>query len=288
MFADPTCATLLVKAWSDAHSCSSIAYPPFFHPPGLKGRDAPNTNTKSTEFYAAKSKAPSTDPVKMSTATFRFSDATVKKTLSEIQADCPGATSFDMLAALFWSRALSAKPPSQAENRSLSICIDFRKLMFAPLPHGFFGNALHFSSVSSSAAEIQSGSLGFIAGIIHHHMSSLEEEEYWSTVDWAESRKDDKGRLPPPSRMYGPELTCANLENLFAYSSAFEKEGKPVHVGCHVGNVEGEGLILVLPSPEEGLGRTVTVTLPAEETAKLLNDETILRLQPTVLFGGKA
>ncbi|XP_058105377.1 hydroxycinnamoyltransferase-like [Magnolia sinica] len=288
ILSDPTCATLLVKAWSDVHRGSTIAYPPFFHPPGLRGRDAPNTDTKSAKFYASKSKAKPPAPVKMSTATFRFSDAMVKKHLSEIHAECPDATPFDMLAALFWSRVMHAKSPMHVETHSLSICIDFRKLMHAPLPHGYFGNALHFSGVSSTAAEMEEGGLGFVAGLIHRHVSGLEEEEYWSAINWVESQKDEGGRFAPPFTMYGPELTCANMEHVFAYSAMFAKDVKPVHVAYHVGNVEGDGLILVLPSPEEGLGRTVTVTLPVEQTAKLLNDEAILCLKPAVLFSGKA
>lgn len=34
---------------------------------------------------------------------------------------------------------------------------------------------------------------------------------------------------------------------------------------------------MVLPSPEEGLERTVTVTLPEEQLAKICKDEAILR-----------
>lgn len=102
-----------------------------------------------------------------------------------------------------------------------------------------------------------------------------------------ESQKDMEGKFAPPFRMYGPELTCANMEHLPAYDVIFDKDVKPVHVAYHVGNVEGEGLILVLPSPEEGLGRTVSVTLPVEQLEKVLSDNAILRLEPTVLFSGK-
>jgi hypothetical protein len=49
----------------------------------------------------------------------------------------------------------------------------------------------------------------------------------------------------------------------------------------------GEGLIVVLPSVEEGLARTVIVTLPEEEMPQLCEDQAIQRLQPTMLISGR-
>lgn len=77
--------------------------------------------------------------------------------------------------------------------------------------------------------------------------------------------------------MYGPELTVVNVEHLFVYNAAFTGDQRPLHISCRVEKTEGEGLILVLPSPEEGLERTVTVTLPEEQLAKICKDEAILR-----------
>ncbi|CBI34184.3 unnamed protein product, partial [Vitis vinifera] len=191
LHADPTCATLLLKSWSEAHRREAIAHPPFFHSSALRGRPVLNTKT-----------------------------------------NCPDATPFDLLAALFWTSLAPMKSPAPDHKHSLSICIDFRKLMHAPLPYGYFGNALHFSLL-----------------------------------------------------MYGPELTCVSMEHMViprGYAGMF-KDAKPVHIACHVGNVEGEGLIMVLPSHEEGLARTVMVTLPEEQMAKLCKDQAILRLEPTVV-----
>ncbi|XP_010256176.1 PREDICTED: shikimate O-hydroxycinnamoyltransferase [Nelumbo nucifera] len=289
MHADPTCATIFFKSWTETYRRDAIKHSPFFHPPGLRGRPSPNTNTESAKYYAAKSKAEPPSPVKMSTATFRFSEAAIQKCLSEVQNQCPDATPFDVLAALFWTSAVRAKTAPEAipeQKRSLSICIDIRKLMHAPLPHGYFGNALYFSLVSSEAGKMDEGGLAYVAGLVRSHMSSLKEEDFWSAIDWIESQKEG-GKFAPAWRMYGPELTCANMEHLFSYSAMLE-ELKPVHVSYHIGNVEGEGLILVLPSPEEGLGRTVMVTLPEDQTVQLCKDPAILSLQPTMLLCGKS
>ncbi|KAF8388109.1 hypothetical protein HHK36_026775 [Tetracentron sinense] len=304
MQADPLCATLIFKSWTDSYRGVAITHPPFFHPPGFRGRTSPITNTNSTKYYAAKSKLEPPSSAKMSTATFCFSDTMIKKCLSELHDQCPDATPYDLLAALFWSRVEHAKSLTHDRTNSLSICIDFRKLMQARFPFGFFGNALHFSLVSSDSREMDEGGLGYVVGLVNRHFSSLNEEEFWSAIDWFESQKGEGGKFAAPFRMYGPELTCINMEHMIIpswpswsthvstcqtllYAAMFEKDKKPVHVSYQVGNVEGEGLILVLPSPEEGLGRSVMVTLPEDLTAKLCDDPAILRLEPTMLLSGR-
>ncbi|OVA04109.1 Transferase [Macleaya cordata] len=290
MHADPNCATLLMKSWTDVYRRQSISHSPFFHPPGLRGRTTnPNTSTKSANFYASKSKSQTTSVTssKMSTVTFRFSDSMIKTHLSEIQTSCPNASPFDFLTAMFWLSVLHAKTNTKTDQPcKISIGIDFRKLLEAPLPHGFFGNALHFSSVSSDEEEIKQGGLEYFTRIIHENRTSLNEEEFWSGIEWFESQKDGGGKFTTPFRMYGPELTSVNLEHMFAYAAVLEDK-KPLHVSYHIENLEGEGLILVLPSPEEGLGRTVMITLPEDQTAKICRDSNILRLEPTMIVSGK-
>ncbi|KAF9605049.1 hypothetical protein IFM89_013719 [Coptis chinensis] len=286
MYADPTCATTFMNSWTEFYRRVCISHNPFFHPPGLHGRTNPNTNTESAKYYEAKSRAKPPSAVKMSTATFRFSDRMIKKCLLEIQTHCPDATPFDMLAALFWSSVIKAKTPKNTQVHNLSICMDFRKRMHAPLPHGFFGNALHFSKVSTDLRESEEGGFEYMTKIIHEHLLTIDEEEYWSVIDWLESQKEEGTKYAPPFRMYGPELTCVNMEDVSAFATMIENM-KPVHVSYHIGNVDGEGLILVLPSPEEGLGRTVMVTLPEDQTDKLCKDPSILRLEPTMLVSGR-
>ncbi|RVW38079.1 Protein ECERIFERUM 26-like [Vitis vinifera] len=246
LHADPTCATLLLKSWSEAHRREAIAHPPFFHSSALRGRPVLNTMTKSANYYAAKSKA-KPPSVKMAATTFRFSDSSIKQCLEEVHESCPDATPFDLLAALFWT------------------------------------------SLAPMKEEIDNGRLGHVTGLVHEHVSSINEEECQSVIDWLESQKGEGGKFGAPFRMYGPELTCVSMEHMAiprGYAGMF-KDAKPVHIACHVGNVEGEGLIMVLPSPEEGLARTVMVTLPEEQMAKLCKDQAILRLEPTVVACGR-
>ncbi|MQL95211.1 hypothetical protein Taro_027876 [Colocasia esculenta] len=298
MYADATCATLFVKAWGDVHRRACIANPPFFHPPGLcaRGPDL-NLSTSSASFLQSKSSSPAAAPPStcMSTATFRFPDAAVRRCLADLKSACPDATPFDALASLFWWRsrvAAAAGGPS-----SLTVCVDFRKMMYAPLPHGYFGNSLHFSRVDADLGPGGADAWASAAGALRAHAAGLVEEEFWSAVEWVESRRDAAtGAFAPAFQMYGPDLTCASLDHLFSYGAAFGKDaaapgeagaGRPAHVAYHVGGAEGEGLILVLPGPpEEGgaTGRTVMVTLPQDQTDRIRRDEVILNLGATPLF----
>lgn len=140
---------------------------------------------------------------------------------------------------------------------------------------------------------MESGDLGDIASAVHSHLAGLAEEEIWSSIERFESQKESEGgKFRSPSCMYGPELTCVSMEHMveaessLLYAAMFSNNEKPVHVSCHMGKVEGEGLIMVMPSSEGGLARTVKVMLPEEELAELSKDEAILQLEPTVILAG--
>ncbi|XWS58331.1 hypothetical protein CRYUN_Cryun08bG0024800 [Craigia yunnanensis] len=173
---------------------------------------------------------------------------------------------------------------------TLSICIDLRRMLNEPLHFGYFGNALHFSLLSLGEKDMIPGD-SILVDAVHDHLAGIKEEENFSVVDWLESRKEEGGKYAPPFRMYGPELTCVNMEHMInggrslMYAAMFEGTVKPAHVADHVGNVEGEGLIMVMPSPE-GLAWAVMVTLPEEEMGKLCENEALLRLEPTMLLSG--
>ncbi|CAI9770407.1 unnamed protein product [Fraxinus pennsylvanica] len=288
MHADLTSATLLFKSWTEFHRGQPLTYHPIFHLPSTNGRSSQDTRTESTELYAAKSTV-ETNPVKMGTATLRFPDSSIKKCLSRVHSKCENATPFDLLVALFWSRIARLKKPTNGVKHSLSFCVDLRKHSNKSVPFGYFGNALSFSSLSLNTEELlESHGLGNVSKHVHRHMAGLEDE-FWSALDVFDTRKEEGTKFAPPFRMYGPELTCISMEHMInpegrsmTFDTMFKEGEKPVHVSYQLGNVEGEGLILIMPAAEEGLGRIVRVMLPEEQIDMLLKDEVILDLEPTL------
>lgn len=133
------------------------------------------------------------------------------------------------------------------------------------------------------AGELVDGGLGRLSELVHRHVAGLKADNFVAAIGDG-----------PHGRMYGPHLTCINAEHLvdetgegLMYGAVFDQGGKPVHVSYHVGNVEGEGLILVMPSPEGGLGRVVTVVLPEEQMGSVCKDEGILELEPSMVLSGE-
>lgn len=132
---------------------------------------------------------------------------------------------------------------------------------------------------------------------VHHHVNGIKKDDIYSMIDWVENAREGlNGVYPKAVQMYGPELTSVNLEHLInpkdevgslVYEAKFRNNEKPMHVSYHVGKAEGAGLIVVAPSLEGGLARTVTVTLPEVELVKLCEDPVIMEMVPTMVVSGR-
>ncbi|EOA19400.1 hypothetical protein CARUB_v10001016mg [Capsella rubella] len=266
--ADATTLTVLLKSWTEAQRHQSIIHPPSFSPlPSIL------TDTKPVK--------PNSEPIskpistKTTTATFSFSTSAFKKCLQD--GIFPKASPFDVFAALFWTRVALTKRKS---HDRVCMCVDFRRLLPDPLPYGFFGNALSFTSLEM--CNVADQEIRHVARLINDHVASLTVEKIRSELN----------RVGEQGLMYGGDLTIVNMEHMIVegeplmYEAVFENGVRPVHVSYRIGKVGGEGVIMVMPSPEKGFGRVVSVTLPEEEMSKLLVDQEILRLEPKIILSG--
>ncbi|XP_010546595.1 PREDICTED: protein ECERIFERUM 26-like isoform X2 [Tarenaya hassleriana] len=268
--ADPTSLIFLFKSWTEAQRRQPISHPPSFSP-------LINTNAVNSPSLETPTTATAT-----ATATFRFSAYAFRRCLEESVAGIfPDASPFDVFAALFSSRIANAKRDHSRNRSSVTICVDIRRLLPDPVPYGFFGNALHFSSLELSHTD--DTRIGHVARMINRHVANLDGDQILSGLK----------RLGPEAvQMYGSDLTVVSMEHMVVegepsmYEAVFDGGERPSHVSCMIGNSGREGVIVVTPSPEKGFGRTVTVTLPEEETKKLLVDQEILRFEPEIILSG--
>ncbi|KAL0387626.1 UNVERIFIED_CONTAM: protein ECERIFERUM 2 [Sesamum radiatum] len=286
MHADITSATMLIKSWTDVHSGQPLTHSPIFHLP-----PTPSSQCNSVPSFSALHSP--TTPANMGTITMKFSSSVIENCLLQVQSQCPDATPFDVLVALFWSCIARWQEPSFNNHKcSLSVCVDSRSTGHPQVPFGYFGNALHFSVLNVEADKLLSGGLGQVSQYVHRHVAKARDDEFWSVMSSLdEHRKEGDG----PFTIYGPRLTCINMEHMavaengeaLMYAVAFRKGERPVHVSYHVGKVEGQGLIMVMPSAEGGLARNVTVMLPEEQIANICKDQQLIDLEPKMIVSGK-
>ncbi|XP_051144141.1 hydroxycinnamoyltransferase [Andrographis paniculata] len=297
MHADITSAALFIKSWSDIHGGLPLSHPPIYHLP------PPPTSTPTPTTPAFHLSPVSTTPSKMSSLTMRFSGQAIDRCLSEVQVHYPSVESpFEVLAALFWSRVarlqerLTSTLPSP---RTLSICLDMRSWGGSGVPCAYFGNALHFSNLNITDDCLLNGGIGAVSDEIRRHVEGVKKgDDVWSAMQWLEDSHGKEVREGRPFRIYAPRLTCISAENtavdvkggkgMMMYTAVFNKNGMDTaaHVSCRVGNVEGEGTIVVMPLPEGGRGRTVTVALPEEMIGELSKDPVIMELEPKMVMSG--
>uniref|UniRef100_A0A1J3DTY4 Protein ECERIFERUM 26-like n=1 Tax=Noccaea caerulescens TaxID=107243 RepID=A0A1J3DTY4_NOCCA len=265
--ADPTTLTVLLKSWTEAQRRQCIVHPPSFSPLPYNLTDTDAVKSDGESF-------PKPVSTKTATATFRFSDSAFKRCLDEYSID--GASPFDVFAALLWTRVALVKRNCDR----VSICMDFRRLLPDPLPYGFFGNALNFSSLEIS--DVVNKGIGHVARSINDHVTSLDVEKI----------RSDLNRIRSHGQIYGKDLTIVNMEHMIVegeplmYEAVFQDGTRPVHVSYRIRNEGGEGVITVMPSPEKGFGRTVAVSLAEEEMSRLLSDQEILRFDPKIILSG--
>ncbi|KAL4200169.1 hypothetical protein AMTRI_Chr03g148360 [Amborella trichopoda] len=290
--ADPTSATLLIKAWSEIHRRKAISTPPFFHAYALSPNPQILTvHTPATHLLHSKLTAQNTPQnfgENYPSATFHFPPSSVRTLISKIEEETKlQVTPFEALAALFWV-ASTRSHHTDSYTESICLCTEFRRLLQVPLPQGYFGNALHFSEVSEKRANLAryNSGLALAARLIHEDQDKAKEEEIWSVINWLAARKSDSGRSSSPFPIYGPGLTVANFEGVMSYNAVFTEGDRPLHVSYRVEPVVGEGMVLVLPSDEGDFGRIVVVTLQGDRLSRLRKDKEVSGLGPKVMFKG--
>uniref|UniRef100_A0ACD5WA87 Uncharacterized protein n=1 Tax=Avena sativa TaxID=4498 RepID=A0ACD5WA87_AVESA len=269
---DPTAAALFFHCWAAAHRRTTSPYSPFLHSPTFDV-SPPASPPPPPPMLAAKSTAAPPSAGAMSSATFHFPADAMRALLSTLQ---PETTPFAALAALFWLRLAG-----EESEKDLTLALDFRKKMHAPLPTGYYGSVVHFTR---ARADLASG-LSAVAAALDRRVAGVPEEDLWAAVEWLHARQADGGA---PFHMYGPELTCMALDHLPLYGAEFVAGVPPARMACRVGGAIGEGIVIVVPAAEGDAARDVVVTLPAEATARICRDNEVLRYGAEVLAGPKA
>ncbi|KAG6739327.1 hypothetical protein POTOM_056920 [Populus tomentosa] len=287
LLADPTSAAMFVKAWADVTLTGKMLNPPLFHqlPPRRPGGKNPNHEPHMELINCYKPIADKTNLVsdtKHATIALAFSDPMVRACMANGQAmnafdQSSSPSPFEALAGLFWVCISKLKGAGDGLI-DISICSDMRNVL--QLDNGFFGNCMVYNKVNSKS--LKEHKLSDVAKAIGEVIAKMDTDGITDLIEWLEH---NGYQSPPP--MNGCELMCASLEAVDPYLAVFEEGFVPIRVSSYVEPVVGAGHVLVLPSPpcEGPLSRTVMVTLPEDEAARLCEDDLILHFSPTILMG---
>ncbi|WCJ30207.1 HXXXD-type acyl-transferase family protein [Euphorbia peplus] len=282
LLADPSCATMFVKAWADTTLGRKMMTPPLCHP--LPRRRADNKisghqiYTDLINYYKSTirpTNSVATTPHK--TISFKFTDPMVRACITTARTSGLRATTpFQALAGLFWASISKIKGK---ENGLIDMCIglDMRKVL--GLDEGFFGNCMVFNKVQTNSAGYDGATRA-----IEKEMEKMDNQVIMDLIGWLENNECKSSPL-----INGCDLICANLGGIDPYLATFEQGYEPLRVSYYVEPFAGVGHVLVLPlSPPGGpMSRVVMVTLPETEVVKLCEDDLILRFSPTILMKTK-
>ncbi|CAK9186588.1 unnamed protein product [Ilex paraguariensis] len=203
-----------------------------------------------------------TNSCKIETHSFHLTAKQLDHLLSEICGHDPAKVKspiFEVLSAILW-RSL-ARIRGESEPRVVTICRNDSGNRENELPNN---NEQVISVVETDFTVAKADILELVdlfAEKMLHERCLIEE--------LIESDKAESDFI-----VYGANLTFVNLEEAEIYGLELNGQ-KPVYANYSIAGVGDEGVVLVLPGPEngkEGSGRTVTVTLPEYKLVELKNE----------------
>ncbi|WOG89440.1 hypothetical protein DCAR_0208678 [Daucus carota subsp. sativus] len=272
LFADPICATMFLKAWTETTLGQTMTSPPFFHP--LPPRRHANTNQTHRHHHELISRykklissSPAPEPQCVTTVTLQFSHQMATACVAMHQGLT--LTPFEALVALFWV-AISQVKGSKSGLINMSICSDTRKAL--GLDKGFFGNCMIHNKVNFPSPLDHNESKVLKAGTtIKNAAKKMDHEGIMDLVEWLEHNNHESA--------------------LLTYNLKFDDDlGRPIRAWYYIEPVVGEGQLIILPSPESGEDdlsrRVVMVTLPVYEAVKLCEEAVLMKFCPTIWMDG--
>ncbi|CAN8326997.1 unnamed protein product [Cochlearia groenlandica] len=281
LLADPICAMMFMRAWSDFTLSRNMMAPPLFHSlPPRRFTDHTLSNNQLLSHYIKSCTLTTTSSNvtedSMVTMTLLFPDPMVRAGDNE-----PGVSSFEILAGLFWVCVSRAKGKKN-EFMDMSLCLDARKLLH--LDQGYFGNCMVYHKVNYTKpfkTKDRSILLSNVVQEIHDVTKRLDYDMVMDLIEWLGNNNNPISTCS--------DLVCTNLENMTnSRPMMFEKDLILSHVSCYVEGLVagGGGQVIVLPAPasEGPMSRVVMVRLPQKEMVKVIEDELLLSFSPIVLM----
>ncbi|KAJ7544929.1 hypothetical protein O6H91_09G099300 [Diphasiastrum complanatum] len=272
-------ATEFMKSWSEVHRGLAITINPTFDTHLLKARSPPSVQrpVKDYVFTQKISDAISVVEVpsiatKLAAKTFYFSVSAVNAMVQEVQNGPWGydrPTSFEALAALCWKAMTEARDLPDDTITTYSYPINVRGRWDPPTPPGLLGNGAHLSCLGVKSGDIKHNHLSYAAKLIRDDKESSDLEYLRSVVDLLEIEINEGRSIGFNSDFYaGTDVQGTNFASFPVYEVDFGF-GKPLHFSFTLDPLFGNGIAVILPTPDGGRSRYVSVSMAEEHMKKL-------------------
>ncbi|WCJ24755.1 HXXXD-type acyl-transferase family protein [Euphorbia peplus] len=188
---------------------------------------------------------------KMETRTFHFNGSQLENIISDI--DAVKLSHFEVISAIIWKSL--AKIRGDSGPRVVTICtqISSKDSQFQ-FPSN---NKMSISTVEADFSVAKGGV---------DELATLIADKKVKENKWIEETILESDYI-----MYGANLTFVNMEEADIYGFKLNGNKKPRFANYSIHGVGDEGAVLVLPGPESGGGKTVTVILPENQVEELKN-----------------
>ncbi|XP_024524911.1 rosmarinate synthase isoform X3 [Selaginella moellendorffii] len=283
-----------LKAWSQLHR----GFPPPNPPPSfdsslLKARDPPCVTVPVRDFVAvtpaiAEEMGKAAQDFKPSyhVRAFHMNEQQLAELKHEI-ASGPFAygsspTSFEAVSGLVWKCITEARDFDDSVTNTYIYAVSTkvgRNRWQPPMPSEYCGTSSFTLCLPCAVGALKNKHVSHAARLFHEDVRNVGQERIQSTIDWMEEtlrKGHDIGlNVPPPSTGMG--IYSVNLHSFPVYhgSSTIEKWAGRPHPNS---NSYGNGVVVLLPTPQGGMREhRIVVMLLEEQMKRLLQSELFAR-----------
>ncbi|KAI5057599.1 hypothetical protein GOP47_0027614 [Adiantum capillus-veneris] len=199
---------------------------------------------------------------------FHFSKEAVKNLKAQVGGE---RSSYEAMCAHLWKRASLARGHAPDKKVSFIQIVNMRGRAHPPLPEGYFGNALMWTTSVTTAGDLQEENLEATANRIHQGVAACDGVAFRGLLHWLEVH--DREEVLARCMLNGARLRASSSTRFPVFEVDFGWGG-PVAVRCPC--MELPGKIIFFPSPD-GVGSIdLTLALPSPIMQRLANDQAFL------------
>ncbi|XP_057767571.1 rosmarinate synthase-like [Salvia miltiorrhiza] len=266
---DGTSALHFINTWSDAaRGLTAAAVPPVLDRRLLSARSPPQPRFPHEEYQppprlTTPLPLPNTDK---SHATFKLTPDHLRALKQRCKS---GYTTYEVVTGHVWRCVCAARRLPSDQQTRLQIPLDARRRLAPPLPPGFFGNVLLFTTSTALCGELVSNPVEFAVEKVHAALGRIDDEYLRSAIDYLEVQLSNMHAIARnESNVNCPNFGITSWVRLPSYPDF--GWGKPVYAGPAAAPYEGKGYLFVDGESEGGLLLMITLLNPHMEAFRNL------------------